>query len=184
MDNSEIYNILKIIGIGDLKKYENYNTNELFNLLKNQVSIICEEKNEIILNNKFVKESRDKIIINDYQFDLRCLTFNNLHCMYNFKMIEKELVLKIINILNDEDILAYNSKELENIKNELDNKSDNFNIWDLNVYQLYIIINNGEYEKDKIINFLKEDLFKKKQYIYTYENNKKKLSGEIEFKNN
>ena len=33
MDNSEIYNILKIIGIGDLKKYENYNTNELFNLL-------------------------------------------------------------------------------------------------------------------------------------------------------
>ena len=99
-------------------------------------------------------------------------------------MIEKELVLKIINILNDEDILAYNSKELENIKNELDNKSDDFNIWDLNVYQLYIIINNGEYEKDKIINFLKEDLFKKKQYIYTYKDNKKKLSGEIEFKNN
>src|SRR5207244_3970690 len=111
MDNSEIYNILKIIGIGDLKKYENYNTNELFNLLKNQVSIICEEKNEIILNNKFVKESRDKIIIDDYQFDLRCLTFDNLHCMYNFNIyIKKSNIIIHMKITKKSYIVKLNLK--------------------------------------------------------------------------
>jgi hypothetical protein len=131
----------------------------------------------------------------DFDFDIRYFSLYKLHIMFANGIIEKEKVFKIIDMLNDkEKLFGLDDKDEINNINILDkviekgkqyekniltsiNDKNDINIWELNIYQLSIII---DIDINEVIKYLKEEIVIRSQSIYSYDKDgKKKLDGKI-----
>jgi len=74
---------------------------------------IFDNKNEII----------DNLQNQQLNFDIRYYSFNKLKIMYNNGIIEKEIIFKIIDILNKDNLI---NSHMEKMENELYNQDEVF----------------------------------------------------------
>ena len=126
--DQRIQEILKITGY-DIDKYDNKKL-EPIELLKKQVTYICNE------NNDLYKSSRNRFneLIKLKEFDIRHLTFSVLKNLVNRGEIEKELVINIINSLEDSSLEDDDFSLVE--KKITENVNEKVVIWELNFFEL------------------------------------------------
>jgi len=162
--DQRIQEILKITGY-DIDKYDNKKL-EPIELLKNQVTYICNENNDLCESLR----NRSNELIKLEEFDIRRhLTFSVLKNLVNRGEIEKELVINIINSLEDSSLEDDDFSLIEKKITENDEKVD---IWELNFFELYVNLKSDKNDKQNIIKFLKEEIFKNDIYITTFSGGK------------
>ena len=162
--DQRIQEILKITGY-DIDKYDNKKL-EPIELLKNQVTYICNENNDLCESLR----NRSNELIKLKEFDIRYLTFSVLKNLVNRGEIEKELVINIINSLEDSSLEDDDLSLIE--KKMTENVNEKSVIWELNFFELYVNLKSDKNDKQNIIKFLKEEIFKKDIYITTFSGGK------------